>query len=175
MPGRIRWTLELLAPQPAEHVLEVGCGPGHALPLIAARLTTGTLTAIDRSAIMVARARARSAACAGGERIRVEQAVLAQVTAPATLGRHALARFDSAFAVNVNAFWTAPAPNLASLRRLLGPDGRLLLVYEPPVARLAELRARVPSLLAAHGFRVETVVQRAAGERPALGVRARAD
>ncbi|CAL9317261.1 methyltransferase domain-containing protein [Streptomyces sp. SudanB25_2051] len=46
---------------PHLRVLEIGCGPGAAARAVAARLDTGHILAIDRSAAAVARARA---ACA---------------------------------------------------------------------------------------------------------------
>jgi protein-L-isoaspartate O-methyltransferase len=154
VPERLRWTVELLGVQPAEHILEIGCGPGHAVALVCARLTRGTITAIDRSAAMVARARARNEAFLAAGLARIEH----QTLTGATLGR----RFGKVFAVNVNAFWTAPAPSLAALRRLLQSPGAAYLVYEPPTtARLREVRHRLPARLEEHGFRVAAVqVQR---------------
>jgi len=52
--------------------------------------------------------------------------------------------FDPVLAINVNAFWTAPATSLASLARLLRPGGRAYLVYEPPSA--SRLNAVRPAL-----------------------------
>ena len=55
-------------------------------------------------------------------------------------------RYDRALAVNVNVFWTRPAPALAVVRRLLRPRGLLCLVFEPPSAvqarRVADAIAR---------------------------------
>ena len=149
-PERVRWTVELLDVQPTDHLLEIGCGPGHAVALVCARLTRGTVTAIDRSATMVARARALNADAVAAGRARIEQQALTAVA----LGR----RFAKVFAVNVNAFWASPAPSLAALDRVLRPDGAAYLVYEPPtLERLGELRRRLPDLLEARGLRVSAV------------------
>lgn len=151
IPERLRWTVDLLAVQPAEHLLEIGCGPGHAVSLVCARLTRGTITAIDRSATQVARARDRNRDCLAGGRARIEQVALTEFDVH---GR----RFDKIFAVNVNAFWTEPAPTIASVRRLLRPGGVVYLVYEPPTAAgLREVRNRLPRLLREHAFRVDGV------------------
>lgn len=147
-PERLLWTVELLGIRAAEHLLEIGCGPGHAVALVCERLTTGTITAIDRSAIAVARARSINADCVAAGRARIEQQSLTE----AALGR----RFRKAFAANVNAFWTAPAPSLDALRRLLDPAGSAFLVYEPPdVRRLRELKVSLPARLEEHGFVVQ--------------------
>ena len=121
IPERIGWAAGQLDVRPSDHILEIGCGPGHALTLLCASLEKGSVTAIDRSALQVRRARER-AGCA-----RVELCSLTD--APAVLeGR----QFDKILAVNVNAFWTAPAPSLESARQMLRPRGKLHLVYEPP-------------------------------------------
>jgi SAM-dependent methyltransferase len=149
-PQRLRWTVDLLDVGPTEHLLEVGCGPGHAVALVCSRLTHGTVTAIDRSAAMIARARARNAPWVAAGRARIEQ----QALTTAALGR----RFAKSFAVNVNAFWTTPGPSLAALRRLLDPAGLAYLAYEPPTPeRRDELRRSLPGLLETHGFEVVDV------------------
>jgi cyclopropane fatty-acyl-phospholipid synthase-like methyltransferase len=151
IPERICWTIDLLAVRPTDHLLEIGCGPGRAVSLICERLTRGTITAIDRSAIQVSRARGRNRECLAAGRARIECVALADVD----VGRR---RFDKIFAVNVNAFWTAPAPAIAAVRPLLRRGGAVYLVYEPPTAaRLRDVREWMPRLLREHGFHVDDV------------------
>jgi cyclopropane fatty-acyl-phospholipid synthase-like methyltransferase len=152
IPERLLWTVETLVVEPDEHLLEVGCGPGVAVDLVSERLVRGTITAIDRSATMVARARRRNQAHIAAGRARIEQ----QTLADATFHDGSLATpFTKVFAVNVNAFWTAPAPSFSAARRTLSADGALFLVYEPPsAARLRSLRRQLRILLPAHGFQV---------------------
>jgi len=149
-PERARWAVELLHVRPSDHVLEIGCGPGYAVALVCARLTRGTITAIDRSPVAVARARERNRACIAAGRVHIEHASLAT----AALGR----RFRKAFAINVNAFWTSPPAALEALARLVHPQGSAYLVYEPPTAgRLRALRDSLPARLEENGFRVTAV------------------
>ena len=61
IPARIRWAVELMDVQPADHVLEIGCGPGAGAELICSRLETGKLFAIDRSESGVDRTKRRNA------------------------------------------------------------------------------------------------------------------
>jgi predicted TPR repeat methyltransferase len=152
IPERLVWTVETLAVEPDEHLLEVGCGPGVAVDLVSQKLVDGTITAIDRSATMVARARQRNHAHVIAGRARIEQ----QTLADADFHQRSWATpFTKVFAVNVNAFWTAPAPSFAAARSALGADATLFLVYEPPSAeRLRSLRRQLRLLLPAHGFRV---------------------
>lgn len=160
VPARIPWAVEQLPD--AARILEIGCGGGHALALLCARFPRAAVTAIDRSALQATRARELNRAAIEQGRARVEEMSLDD--APAALGT-----FDAVLAINVNAFWTDPAPSLACLARLLGPEGRAFLVYEPPSAsRLAALRARLTALLAEHGFQAEEVREAAFGAGPGV-------
>ena len=150
VPERVHWTVDLLDLRPADDVFEIGCGPGHAVALVCQRLSRGTITAIDRSPIMVRRARERNRACIESGRARVEQ----QALMDASFDR----KFRKVFAINVNTFWTTPAPSLFALKRLLHPQGAAYLTYEPPTtSRLRQLRERLPSLLEEYGFDVRDV------------------
>jgi SAM-dependent methyltransferase len=145
VPERISWAVAQLPD--AERILEIGCGGGHALALLCARFPRAEIVAIDRSALQAARARARI----GEGHARVEE--LALDDAPAALGA-----FNAVLAINVNSFWTDPAPSFASLSRLLRPAAAAYLVYEPPSdSRLSALRADLAQHAAAHGFSVDEV------------------
>ena len=164
VPERILWAIEQLDLGTSDDVLEVGCGGGHAVTLLCERLRRGRVTAIDRSALQVARARERNAAWMASGRARIEAVALED--APAVLGG---GRFDRVLAINVNAFWTDPGPSVAALGKLLAPTGRVFLVYEPPTpARLREMRRTVPELIRGAGMDVDDV--RATSFRRSQGV-----
>src|ERR671935_177066 len=57
---RFVWAVDTLEVRPADRLLEVGCGHGVAVSLVCERLTTGTITAIDRSPKMIEMATRRS-------------------------------------------------------------------------------------------------------------------
>ena len=126
MPDRNAWAADLVDPQPGDRILEIGCGPGVAAALVCDRLVGGRLTGIDRSATAIARVGGRLAAHLATGRAVLEQTDLAHLTAPPDA-------FDTAFAVNVNVFWTGPAEaELAVLRSVVRPGGVVHLVYEGP-------------------------------------------
>lgn len=153
VPERVLWAIEQLELGASDDVLEVGCGGGHAVPLLCERLRRGRVTAIDRSAQQVARARERNAAWIASGRARIEQVALED--APVVLGR---GRFDRVLAINVNAFWTEPRPSVAALAALLSPAGRVFLVWEPPTsAKLQEMKRALPLVLRDAGLAVEDV------------------
>lgn len=95
---RLRAVVDALPLRPDSRVLEIGCGPGVAARAVAARLTTGRILAIDRSAAAVAQARAAAAdeIAAGGIEVR-------QVSAEEFVLQPGEAPYDLVFAVRVGA------------------------------------------------------------------------
>lgn len=151
-PVRVVWGVAQMAVHPADHLLEIGCGAGYAVALIAPTLMTGTITAIDRSPLQVQKAEQRNAAHVAAGRARFAHCSLAQ--APTAL----VGRFSKVFAINVNAFWTEPKANFDSLRMLLRPQGLAYLIQEPPTAAaLSKQQRTLPELARAHGFHVHSV------------------
>jgi hypothetical protein len=63
---RFVWAVDTLGVRPAERLFEVGCGHGVAVSLVCERLTTGTITAIDRSSSMMRPFKSRGPACFSG-------------------------------------------------------------------------------------------------------------
>jgi 2-polyprenyl-3-methyl-5-hydroxy-6-metoxy-1,4-benzoquinol methylase len=51
--ARSRWVVDLLDIQPADRVLELGCGPGVALHILSQRARDGFVAGIDHSAIVI--------------------------------------------------------------------------------------------------------------------------
>lgn len=143
----------MLELRPADRVLEIGCGPGLAASLIAARLTDGSMTAIDRSPTAIARTAARNADHLASGRLILQEATLA--------GFRSDQRFDKALAVNVNVFWTTrAAAECRALQAVLAPDGLVHLVYDGP----GDASERVAATLRGQGF--AATVRR--GPRPGL-------
>jgi SAM-dependent methyltransferase len=109
-----------VAARPGERVLEVGCGAGVLVTLLAAAVDPGPVVAVDRSARMVAAAARRNRAAVEAGRVRL-------VAAPLVDAGLAEERFDVVVAVDVRAFWTPPAPEWDVVARVLAPDGRVVL------------------------------------------------
>lgn len=138
IPDRIAWALERLAPASGERVLEIGCGRGVAAGLLSA--AGCQVTGLDRSAGAIAAAKARSPHAAF-------------VCAPLAQAKLEPAVYDAVFAVNVNLFWLEATAGLARVRQLLAPDGRLVLVYEPPSEdRIEAIAGKLAANLEAAGF-----------------------
>lgn len=155
VPDRIRWAVEVVAPGPAERVLEIGCGPGVAAALVCERLETGHLLAIDRSPVAVARATARNVVHLAAGRLVVQESSVDSLE---------VSGMDKAFSVNVNVFWTRrPDRELAALHRALRPGGELFVLYGvgPPGSR--KVTPAIADAMAEHGFTDVTLLESAAG------------
>ncbi len=120
---RFSWAVEMLHVDPSDHILEIGCGHGIAISMIAGVLKTGTITAIDQSAAMISKASRKN---------QGNGAVLLKGTFPDVhMNGH---RFDKIFAFNVNVFLKDPGRELLSIKSLLAPEGALYLFFQPPPA-----------------------------------------
>jgi cyclopropane fatty-acyl-phospholipid synthase-like methyltransferase len=152
---RLRWAVATLAVEPADRLLEIGCGHGVAVSLVCEKLDGGSITAIDRSATMIKAARKRNAAHIASGKASFQTVSLHE----ADFGD---ARFDKIFAIHVGLFLRRqPARELGIIKDCLAPGGGVYLFYQPlaehEVGRTAETLSVV---LDPHGFRVDRVLTR---------------
>ena len=150
---RLVWAVDTLDVQPADRLLEIGCGHGVAVSLVCERLDGGSITAIDRSPTMIEAATRRNADHVAAGRASFQAASLHE----ADLGG---ARFDKIFAIHVGAFLRGdPARELRIVRDHLAPGGSFNLMYQPLVPAEAEATAaRLSAVLADHGFTVRELL-----------------
>ena len=139
VPERVAALARHLDLDPTDRVIEVGCGTGAAAEHLLTTHPGIRYVAVDRSATAVRQTLRRNARFVEEGRLEVVGSELLDV-----VGRlPGPARFDKVFAVNVNVFWTVLAsPEAAVLRHLLGPAGRLCLVYDLPDARRTDAVAK---------------------------------
>jgi 2-polyprenyl-3-methyl-5-hydroxy-6-metoxy-1,4-benzoquinol methylase len=95
---RLAAIVNALPIQPHSRVLEIGCGPGAAARAVAARLVTGHILAIDRSATAIAQARAAAAGHIASGRMSVRHVAVEDFALQA--GEEP---YDIVFAVRVGA------------------------------------------------------------------------
>ena len=105
--------------------LELGCGSGRLLAQVAARAHRGFVTGIDPSPLMVRHARFRNRRLIERGRAEIE------VGASSDLSRFPERRFQKVYGLHVVYFWESPLRDLAEIRRVLAPGGRLLLGFCP--------------------------------------------
>ena len=150
---RLVWAVKTLRVQPADRLLEIGCGHGVAVSLVCELLNGGHILAIDRSAKMIAMANERNAANITAGLASFQNADLLE----ADLGD---IRFDKVFAIHVGVFARGnPERELAIIRAHLVDEGRFYLPYQPLNPETIEMDAeRLAAMLTAHGFVVDETV-----------------
>jgi SAM-dependent methyltransferase len=142
---RLVWAVDILEVRPADRLLELGCGHGVAVSLVCERLTTGTITAIDRSPKMIEMARRRAVL----EAVALEDADFGD------------RRFDKVFAFNVAPFWQQPEAALGAVREHLARDGAVYLFWDArhfAPERARDLGNELADRLREGGFSVDGVL-----------------
>ena len=163
---RLAWAVDTLEVRPADRVLEVGCGHGVAVFLVCERLTTGTITAIDRSPKMIAMATRRNREHVDAGRAELEAVALED----ADLGDR---RFDKVFAFNVAPFWQRPAAALGAVREHLVRDGTVYIFWDARHSepeRVRNLGNELAERLREGGFHVHQVLVKRLRPVPAVCV-----
>ena len=167
---RLAWAVDTLAPDPADHVLEVGCGHGVAVSLVCERLTSGRIVAIDRSAKMIEMAARRNREHLAGGRAVLKTTALEK----ADLGDE---QFDKVFAFNVAPFWLQPKEALGIVRRHLAPDGAIYVFWDArhtQPGRARDLADQLSDRIRLAGFSVNQVLVENLHPVPAVCVIGRA-
>jgi cyclopropane fatty-acyl-phospholipid synthase-like methyltransferase len=137
---RLAAVVDALPLEPHLRVLEIGCGPGAAARAVAARLITGHILAIDRSATAVAQAQAGSVDEIASGRMSVRQAAVEDFLLEAEEEP-----FDLVFAVRVGALdGRHPQAGEQALRQIAAAtkaDARLFIDGGNPLRELVIPRA----------------------------------
>ena len=114
------WTLDLLDIQPADTVLEVGCGAGQGIKLAAEKASDGRVLGIDLSEVMVRVATRRNARAVKAGRVALSQGNFTALPFEDQ-------QFDKIVTIHTLYFWSEPSQVLSELYRVLKPSGRLVI------------------------------------------------
>ncbi|MGY1706141.1 SAM-dependent methyltransferase [Geodermatophilus sp. SYSU D00697] len=118
---RMAWAAEVVAPAPGERVLEVGCGPGALVALLAER--GAEVVGVDRSAAQVDAATRRNRTAVEAGRVHLQAVALRDADLDA-------ASVDVVVAFDVRAFWdSGAAATWATVDRVLAPGGRVVVAF----------------------------------------------
>ena len=115
-----RLAVDALRVAPGDKILELGCGPGHAIKLISEQSAFGVVYGIDQSPVMLKQAEKRNRLAVGCGRVLLRRASFEALP-------FADASIDKILAVNVIYFWRDPFVILKEIRRVLRPDGRMVI------------------------------------------------
>src|SRR5262249_20429868 len=117
------WTIGHMALRPTDRVLDVGCGGGMAIKLLADRARDGFVAGLDYSTEMVEQARRRNAAAV--RRFAVEVRHGDAMALP-----YGDESFDQVCAIETFYFWPDPRRGLAEAYRVLRPGGQITVALE---------------------------------------------
>lgn len=121
----IAFTFECLQVQPADHILEIGFGPGEGIAE-AVRLTpNGYVAGIDHSHAMFQMAGERNHRAIMQEHVELTVGTASELP-------YEDESFHKLFAINVFHFWADPSKELAECKRVLRPGGRLVFYLVHP-------------------------------------------
>jgi ubiquinone/menaquinone biosynthesis C-methylase UbiE len=116
--------VERLDVQPGDRVLEVGFGPGMAIQLIAAKISSGKVTGIDCSEEMINQATARNAAAISPGKVELRLGSVEALPFNSDT-------FDKALAINSMQIWPDAVAGLREILRVLKPGGIIALGFTP--------------------------------------------
>lgn len=130
-PQQYEKVIELLTPADQDSILEIGCGAGRALRMIAERNAACRIDGIDFSGLMLKKAKKLNRPEIRQGRVRL---------IGGNFGEHDFhsTRYSKIFAINVVYFWENLGGSFAKIRNLLQPSGRLVLYMSGP-ERLAQM------------------------------------
>jgi len=123
--------VERLDIKPGDRVLEVGFGPGMAIQLIAAKISSGKVTGIDCSEEMMKLATARNAAAISSGKVELRLGSVEALPFNSDT-------FDKALAINSMQVWPDAVAGLREIWRVLKPCGTVALVGFTPYSGQAK-------------------------------------
>jgi arsenite methyltransferase len=118
----VAWTIEVLAVEPDDQILEVGFGGGTGIKQLAARASEGRVSGADVSEAMLAAASRRNAGAIRDGRVEL-------VRAPGGALPFENGRFDKACTINTVYVMESPAEVFAEMFRVLKPGGKAVVGF----------------------------------------------
>lgn len=138
--------IDALVPFPGDRVLEIGFGPGEGLRRLSGMNEIGKLTGIDHSPVMLAMAEQRN-------RPAVQRGAVDLRLASIDAAPFAERSFDAILAIDCIQYWPNLMGDLAVVRRLLRPGGRVVFAIHGSEADAGVVSpAKLRQALSAVGF-----------------------
>lgn len=118
-----RWGLEHTAIQPDAVILDIGCGGGGAVRILAQAASRGKVYGVDYSEDVLCTARRVNRALLKQGRVEIRHGSVSNLPFPTDT-------FDLATAFETTIFWPSLLDDLREVRRVLKPGGTLLIANE---------------------------------------------
>ena len=148
---RFEWAIEMLDIKPDDKILEIGCGTGLAVELVAAKLAGGTITAVDRSEAMIKLASNRNSQYIASNKAKL-------ITGEFSRLRFGAQSFNKIFAFNVGLLLKNSKKEFDAVRSWLTTDGRLYIFYQPPFEKTKQIAKEVNEHLKENNFTIVDTV-----------------
>ena len=127
-----RWGLEHVVVVPDAVILDVGCGGGRAVKILAQAAPNGKVAGIDHSEDVLPLARRVNRRLIEADRVEIRHASVSSLPFTDDV-------FDLVTAFETYIFWPSPVDALREVRRVLKPGGTLLIANEAyPDERFAD-------------------------------------
>jgi len=120
--NRSEWVFSLLDLKPSDRVLEIGFGSG--TDIARASRSAAFVAGVDHSDVMLRMASKRNAQAIEQGRVKLELGSAAQLP-------FSESQFDRIFAINSAQFWKDSVKTLTEVRRVLKPQGWVVLAVQP--------------------------------------------
>ncbi len=131
-----RWGLEHVAIAPNATILDVGCGGGGAVNILARAASRGQVCGVDYAEAVLPTARRVNRALIQQDRVEIKHGNVSELPFPDDT-------FDLVTAFETTMFWPSPVNDLREVRRVLKPGGTLLIATEAYAdARFEERNAK---------------------------------
>lgn len=117
------WGLSHVAIKRDFRILDVGCGGGRTVAKLAAMATTGSVSGLDYSRASVAASLRTNRAAVADGRVAIYHGSVSSLPFP---DRH----FDLVTAVETHFYWPNLTADLREIRRVLKPDGKVVIIAE---------------------------------------------
>lgn len=137
-----QWVIPLLEVQPDSKVLEVGFGPGVAIQILAAMVSTGSVIGVDYSQEMVEQATARNAKEIATGIVQLQYGSVEKLP-------FADDTFDKALAINSMQVWSDAMVGLREMRRVMSVGGKIALGF---TSAAGQSSTGLTEMLTAAGF-----------------------
>jgi SAM-dependent methyltransferase len=129
--GVTKWGLSHVSIQPTDTILDVGCGGGRTIAVMAAAAAQGRVFGVDYSAASVGVARRENAQAIEAGRVSIQEGSVSALPFPAET-------FDLVTAVETHYYWPDLVNDLTEIRRTLKPLGRVVIIAETYRGRRAD-------------------------------------
>lgn len=137
-----QWVIPLLEVQSDSKVLEVGFGPGVAIQILAATVSTGSVAGVDYSQEMVEQATTRNAKAIAARIVQLHYGSVEKLPFADDI-------FDRALAINSMQVWSDGMAGLREIRRVMTEGGQIALGF---TSAAGQSSTGLTEMLTAAGF-----------------------